>query len=75
MEDEIKKIQKAIEDIPVIKNDIAWIKEHLKSNGFVKREEFTPVKRIVYGSVGLILTAVLLGGMSFLLTPVLAAVL
>ena len=44
-------------DIDYIKRDVTDIKETLKTN-YVTRDEFTPVKSIVYGMVGIILIAV-----------------
>lgn len=35
--------------------DMGWIKETLEKNGFVKKSEFSVVKRIVFGTVTLIL--------------------
>lgn len=45
-------------DINYIKKDVAEIKDTLAKN-YVSREEFEPVKRIVYGLVGLILVSVM----------------
>lgn len=50
--------------LAVIQNDLAYIKEKLTSvetkvsSNYVSKEEFDPVKKIVYGLVGLILVAV-----------------
>lgn len=50
--------------LAVIKNDIQYIKSSLNSidnkvsTHYVSREEFEPIKRIVYGLVSLILIAV-----------------
>ena len=38
--------------------DMQGLKEQLNS-GYVRKEEFEPIKRLVYGMVGLILTGVL----------------
>jgi len=43
-----------------------YIKENLEK--FVTKDEFLPVKRIVYGLVGAILTAVVLGGLALIIT-------
>lgn len=40
-------------DISYIKQDIAEIKEKLEHN-YVSKEEFTPVRNIVYGLVGIL---------------------
>ncbi len=40
-----------------IKRDIAEIKEKLDQK-YVSKEEFEPIKRIVYGLVGIVLTGV-----------------
>lgn len=47
-------------DIQYIKRDIAEIKQTIKEGkeDFVSRAEFAPIKQIVYGLVGLILTGV-----------------
>ncbi len=44
-------------DISYIKTDVADIKRNQSLN-FVSKDEFEPIKRIVYGVVGLILVAV-----------------
>jgi len=41
-----------------IQRDVADIKSQLKQD-YVKHDEFTPVRNIVYGQVALILTAVI----------------
>lgn len=51
-------------DIAIIKNDVSYIKEDVKAlrqnqeQNYVTKNEFEPVKKIVYGLVGLILVAV-----------------
>lgn len=51
-------------DIALIKQDISYMKDKLDgvdakiSTHYVSREEFEPIKKIVYGMVGLILVAV-----------------
>ena len=44
-------------DIEYIKADVAEIKTKMEAN-YVTREEFDPVKKIVYGLVSIILVAV-----------------
>ncbi len=44
-------------DISYIKSDIGEIKSRLDHN-YISREEFDPIKRLVYGLVALILVAV-----------------
>lgn len=50
--------------IALIQNDLTYIKEKLNavdikvSNHYVSKEEFEPIKKIVYGMVSLILVAV-----------------
>lgn len=50
--------------IALIQQDISYMKDKLDgvdqkiSTHYVSREEFEPIKKIVYGMVGLILTAV-----------------
>jgi hypothetical protein len=50
--------------LEVIQNDISYIKSDIKEikdsvvTGYVTKDQFEPVKRIVYGLVGLILTSV-----------------
>ena len=51
-------------ELAVMQNDLTYIKEKLTtldtkiSNGYVTKEEFEPIKKIVYGVVSLILVAV-----------------
>lgn len=50
--------------LAVISNDLTYIKEKMNaidtkvSNNYVSKEEFEPIKKIVYGVVSLILVAV-----------------
>lgn len=50
--------------LAVIQNDLTYIKEKMNaidtkvSNNYVTKEEFEPIKKIVYGVVSLILVAV-----------------
>lgn len=50
--------------LAVIQNDLTYIKEKMNaidtkvSQGYVSKEEFEPVKKIVYGLVSLVLIAV-----------------
>jgi chaperonin cofactor prefoldin len=50
--------------LAVIQNDMQYLKEKLDkvdtklSSSYITKEEFEPIKRIVYGMVGLILVAV-----------------
>lgn len=50
--------------LAVISNDLIYIKEKMNaidtkvSNNYVSKEEFEPIKKIVYGVVSLILVAV-----------------
>ena len=45
-------------DITYIRDDVKEIKDNLRSS-YVSKDEFDPVKKIVYGLVGLILVAVM----------------
>lgn len=45
-------------DLEYIKRDISEIKLTLKTD-YVTREEFSPIKSIVYGLVGIVLTSVI----------------
>lgn len=45
-------------DIQYIKTDVGEIKEKMEKN-YVTREEFDPIKKIVYGIVSVILLAVI----------------
>lgn len=51
--------------LAILQTDMAYIKEKLNdidqkvSSGYVSKEEFEPIKKIVYGVVSLILTAVI----------------
>jgi len=44
-------------DVEYIKKDVGDIKERLEKS-YVTREEFDPIKKLVYGIVGLVLTGV-----------------
>lgn len=51
-------------ELAVISNDISYIKRDVSDikktvqNGYVTKDQFEPIQRIVYGLVGLILVAV-----------------
>lgn len=45
-------------DLEYIKRDISEIKSTLRAD-YVTREEFSPIKSIVYGLVGIVLTSVI----------------
>lgn len=47
-----------IESVGTIKRDVSEIKEKLESH-YVTKEEFDPIKKVVYGMVSLILVAVI----------------
>lgn len=51
---------KTQKDIEYIKKEITEIKQ-LVSDHYVTKVEFDPIKKIVYGLVGLVLTAVVVG--------------
>lgn len=53
-------------NIEYIKRDVTEIKRTIKED-YVKRVEFEPVKRLVYGVVGLILVAVVTAIVSLVL--------
>ena len=44
-------------DVEYIKKDVGDVKERLEKS-YVTREEFDPIKKLVYGIVGLVLTGV-----------------
>ena len=44
-------------DIAYIKDDVREIKEKMSAD-YITREEFEPIKKLVYGTIGLVLTAV-----------------
>jgi hypothetical protein len=56
-------------DISQIRGDLAEIKEDIKQlkGEFVTRNEFMPIKQIVYGAVALILVAVIGGLLTLVL--------
>lgn len=54
---EAKLAQKLISDVDYIKHKVDLIEGNLESN-YVTIDQFTPVKNIVYGLVGLILSTV-----------------
>lgn len=47
-----------VESVGTIKRDVSEIKEKLESH-YVTKEEFDPIKKVVYGMVSLILVAVI----------------
>lgn len=49
-----------------IKKDVQEIKDRLKEN-YVTRAEFDPIKKIVYGVVGIILTTVIVALLAFVI--------
>lgn len=55
--EEIIKIAGLTKDIEFIKTEVVEIKEKLEKN-YVTEDEFDPIRKIVYGLVGLILVAV-----------------
>lgn len=66
----------AISRIPLICSDIREIKNHMIDNkevlkdikdNYVTKENFWPVKALVYGFVSLCLTALVVGGLALLL--------
>lgn len=58
-------VKKDSVDLAVLANDIKYIKAEVSEikgkmeSGYVKREEFEPVKKIVYGMVAFLLLALL----------------
>ena len=63
-----KEISKIREDFKGISVDICYIKEMLKnsSESYVRKEEFEPIKRLVYGVTGLMLSSIILGLLALL---------
>ena len=57
MTGEDREYGRILADLDHIKTDVAEIKRVLESK-YVTQDQFTPVRNIVYGLVGLILTAV-----------------
>lgn len=47
-----------VESVGTIKRDVSEIKEKLESH-YVTKEEFDPIKKVVYGMVSLVLVAVI----------------
>lgn len=66
--DEAMKVDLAVlaTDVRYIRDEVSEIKNKLEKD-YVLRSEVDPIKRIVYGMVGLILTAVLAAGLTFIL--------
>lgn len=56
-ETQATKLAVIANDIAYMKNDIHDIKSNV-AQGYVTKDEFEPIKKIVYGLVGLILVAV-----------------
>lgn len=61
-------------DVAVILNKVNYIEEEIRilkdniENKFVTKAEFDPVKRLVYGVTGLILTGVIVALISLVIT-------
>lgn len=53
MENDSNNIKVIANDISYIKRDVADIKDKLENN-YVSKDEFTPVRNIVYGLVGIL---------------------
>ena len=62
------KVQIAVmaTNVENIKNDVKDIKDKLQ-NDYVSQTEFKPIRNIVYGMVGLILTAVIIALVSLVI--------
>jgi len=66
LEESLAKVQETSVNIAVMKNDISHMKEgieHLTAllkSTYITKSEFEPIKNIVYGTAGLILTAVVI---------------
>lgn len=60
----ISLTSKTQESVALMSNDLGYIKEDIKeikeimNSRYVSREEFDPIKKIVYGVVGLLLTSI-----------------
>lgn len=52
------KLDVIANDISYLKDDVREIKAQISSN-YVTKDQFEPVRRLVYGVVGIILTAVI----------------
>lgn len=58
-ESEETKIAVMARDVSHMQTDIEAIKNAIQ-HGYVTKEEFDPVKRLVYGCVGILLSAIML---------------
>ena len=64
MKDDMTNMQKDVDEIKLIQKDIGYMKESMRriedklKDEFVVRQEFEPIKKIVYGLVSLILLGV-----------------
>lgn len=69
-----KKTNQEIQ-IAVIATDISYIKSEIQEmskrlcESYVTKEEFDPIKKVVYGLIGLILTAVIGGLIALVVSP------
>lgn len=60
-------------NLDVIQNDISYIKQDIKEikdsvvTSYVTKDQFEPIKRVVYGLVGLILTSVVIAVVTLVL--------
>lgn len=61
-------------DFKIMSNDIAYMRQDVidikmsLNNSYVTKDQFDPVKKLVYGMTGLILTAVIVAIMTLLLS-------
>jgi len=65
--DRAKSDGQLVSDVKYIKDKVDNIEDKLESN-YITREEFAPVKLIVYCMVGLILTSVILALLALIIT-------
>lgn len=64
--DRAKAEGQLLSDVSSIKDKVISIEKKLESN-YVSHEEFTPIKNLVYGLVGLILTSVVVSLLSLVI--------
>jgi len=67
--DQTTSIAVMANNIEYIKQDITEIKDAMRglTVTYVSKEEFEPIKRLVYGLIGIVLTAITIAGLNFIL--------
>ena len=67
-----KKLGKIDRHVAVINSEMGAVKEdiHEMKTGYVKVERFSPVEKIVFGAVGIVLSAVIVAILSYVIIKI-----